>query len=469
MIERHEFEQAQYHFAQHYLMRLRTYSELYQVKGHIQSAVYQFENDWYQIEHSLAWAAGTDTDQGAALCLAFCEAGGFLFTDIRDFAHRLAWHTTALHAAQRLGESRMIAYQLARLAMLHRDLNKYEDAEEYILQAATMAHELDAHDLMVTCYHELGVITKRLGRQAEAWDFLQQSLEIACLMDDDSQIANSLQTLSSVAYEMGDIATALVLARESFAIFEAIGSPREIARLAYTIGSLLLSDDTQLEDARHFLWESYERYNMIGNKRMAASVACNIASDLIVNVGDYAQAVQLVEDALATYRALDYPLGICNALTVLGDAALKQNDLQRAREFYVEGLALAHETQSAWDIISLSLCLGKVANQAEQFEEAREYLLAALAVAAENRMMGLARLTLNQLAIPLAFQSGQIERAVELIGFAVDAACGDTLVEREAEPIIARLRQALPAPVFAQALERGKQLEFDNVVEELIN
>lgn len=460
---------AQYRYAQHYLMRLKTYGELYHVKGHIQLAVRQFEDDWYQIEHSLAWAASLDSAHGAELCLAFCEAGGLLFTDLQDFPRRLAWYTAALAAAQRLGQTRMVVLQLTRLGILYRDLNKYEEAQTYVQQALTLAHELDAPDLVANCYHELGVIAKRLGQQSEAWGLLQQALEIVRTLRNDALTAGFLQTLSTVAYEMGDINTAIDLARESFAIVEVIGSPREIARLAYTIGSILLSDDTQLEDARRFLWRSYEMYCQVGNKRMAASAACNIAADLIVNVRDYEKAIRLAEDALTTYRSLNYPLGICNALTVLGDAALKQGNLQRARARYGEGLAVAEETNSAWDIISLSLGLGKVANQAAQFTEAQQHLSIALRVAVEGGMLGLARLALVQLALPLAYQSGQPGHAVELITFAIDTACGDSLVQREAEPIIAQLQQELSLVDFTQALERGKQLEFDGVIREFIN
>ena len=466
MINRQEFEQAQYRCAQHYLMDLKTYAELYESKNQAQLAVRQLKNDWHQIEHCLDWATNSGTERAAELCLAFCDAGGLLITDLQDFPRRLAWYTTGLRAAQRLERTSLVARQLFRLGTIHRDLAKYDVAQGYIEQSLALARESEIQDLVADCYNELGIIAKRLGQHREAWDWAQQALDVARTLANNIRVANCLRSLSTIAYEMGNVENAIELARESYAIFEAIGAPRDIAHLAYMIGSMLLSDETQLEDARRFLWRAYEMYKQIGIKRLAASAACNIASDLMENLNDYERAIQLAEDALVTYRSLDYPLGICNALTILGEVALKQGNLQRARDWFAEGLALAYDTRSAWDIINLLLGLGKVANQARQFEEAQQHLVEALKVAVDGHMTGLALLALIHLAIPLAQHTGQTERAVELIGLARSHPVTSSDVAREAESILAQLDLDLPQQAIDQALERGAHLDFDSVTSE---
>jgi tetratricopeptide (TPR) repeat protein len=468
MISRQEFEQAKYRHAQHYLMGLKTYARLYGENNQAQLAVRQLKKDWHQIEYCLDWATNNGAERGAELCLAFCEAGGLLLTDLQDFQRRLNWHTTALRAAQRLERPGSVALQLFRLGTLHRDLAKYETAQDYLRQSLALARESGMQELIADCYHESGVVARRLGQQNEAWNLVQQALEVARTLDSDTRIASCLRSLSIIAYEKGEVEAAIRFARESHAIFEAVGSPRDVAHLAYTIGSFLLSDEAQLEDARRFLWQSHDTFNRIGYKRLAASAACNIAADLIRNLGDFEQAVQLAEDALATYRSLDYSLGVCNALTVLGDAALKQGEFQGARERYAEGLALARETRSTWDIINLLLGLGRVANQARQFDQARQHLSEALKLALEGQMAGLALLALAQLAIPLADQNEQVERAVEIIGLVLGQPAATSDVIREAETVLTRLKNELPAQAVDQALERGRRLDFDSVTQEYV-
>lgn len=466
MISRHEFEQAHYLHAQHYLTRLQSYAELDRIESHMQSAVRQFENDWYQIEHSFKWSAHTEHKDGAELCAAFCEKTAPFLTRQQGYALRIEWHTIAMQAAQHLGQPDRAAHHMVQLGSLYRSLADYETARAYIQQALALAHETKAPHAIIIGYEELGIIAKQLGQQKEAWDYTQQALDVARALEEDAEIAQCLCALSTVAYEMGDLDNAITLGRECHTIYERIGPPQKTAYSAYVLGSILLSTDAQLEDARRLLWRSYDLHKQMGDKRFVASTACSLASDLIDNLREYEQAIHLAEEALETYCTLNIPIRICCAITILGDAAFRQGNLQQARERYTEALALAQEITSAWNIITLLLSLGRVANQAEQYDEAQQHLTAALTAAVETQTASLGRIVLVQLALTLACRTGQFERAIELIGCAIADAAGDKLVDHEAEPILARLRQELPPSTFAQTFERGKLLDFDRVVED---
>lgn len=470
MFDKKELEQAQYDLAQHYLTRLKTYSGLYETTNQAHIATYQFEVDKSQIEHSLNWAANMPTDEAAELYLALNEVGSSLFADHQSFDKRLAQQEIALRLAHKLNKTDAMAFHLMRLGTLYRDLAKYEEARSYLQEALKLALAFETQSFMADCYNELGIVARRLGHQQEAWDLTQQALVVARTIKDDFRIARFSRSLSTIAYEMGDLDAAINLARESLAIFENIGTPREIAQVAYTLGSyLLMTPDSQLEEARKFLWQSYHLFDQIGNKRMLASVACNLSSDLIKNQGDYVSATQLAQDALDTYRKLNYSLGICNALTILGDAAVKQEQLDHARQLYSEGLSLAQETKSAWDIIMLSLGLGIVANQSGKFEVAWNYLLKALKVAANGQMEALELLVIVHLSVPIARQAKQVERAVQYLGIVLDHPKSTAVAIAEAKTILIQLEDNFPSQDFAQLLENGKQAQLQKVVEELLN
>jgi tetratricopeptide (TPR) repeat protein len=462
-------EQAQFQLAQHYLTRLTTYARLYKTKNQAPLAVQHFKDDWAQIEHSANWSIQLGTEQGARLYLAFSDAYGTLLSDWQDFSYRLVQYTTALQVAQQLGQKHPIARQLYSLGGLHRDLANYEEAQDYLHQALSLAHDLGDQELIAACYHELGIIAKRTGQQNDAWDFTQKALDTARTMGSDRHVAEYLRALSTIAYEKGDLDQAVELARESLTIFEKVGSARDIAHVTYTIGSILLMfPDEQLDEAREFLWRSHDLYVQIGNKRMEASVACNLAADLIKNQGEYETAIQLAENALDTYREMNYSLGICNALTNLGDAAVRLGEHQHARDWYNEGLAIARSSNSVWDIITLLQGLGVTANQSQQYDEARRNLLEALQIAVESDMIGLALLTLVHLAVPLAYQSGQIEDAVELIGLALNHPFAISTMVNEAQTVLSQLRSDFAAHEIDPALERGKAADLHTTIEELL-
>ncbi len=469
MFDIHELEQAQYQLAQHYLTRLKTYARLYETQNQAHIAAQHFENDWSQIEHSANWAVQLGTEQGAELYLAFVDAFGFLLDDRQDFSHRLSQLTTALQIAQQLDRKPLIAHQLFRLGSLHRVFANNEEAQDYVYQALPLALELGNQRLVANCYHELGIITKRLGQQNDAWNYMQQALDVARAMGSDADIAKYLNALSKIAYEKGELDQAIELARESLVIYETIGSARDIAQVTYTIGSLLLmSPDSPLDEGREILWRSYTLFGQIGNKRMEASAACALVVDLINNQGDYATAIQLAEAALDTCRALNEPHGICDALTYLGEAALHLGDYQRAQECFEEGLVLARATNSVWSIIELLCGLGKAANQAERFDDARDYLLEALQVAAKADMVGLMLFTLAHLAIPIAYQSEQVEYAVELIGLAINHPLTTRSVIKDAQAVLAQLQSEFTSYDLALALERGKESDLSKVTDDLL-
>ena len=58
--------------------------------------------------------------------------------------------------------------------------------------------------------------------------------------------------------------------------------------------------------------------------------------------------------------------------------------------------------------------------------------------------------------------------AAELLGLVLGHAALDEENRRHAEPVLATLREALPAGELGAALERGKSLDLDAVVAEIL-
>lgn len=68
----------------------------------------------------------------------------------------------------------------------------------------------------------------------------------------------------------------------------------------------------------------------------------------------------------------------------------------------------------------------------------------------------------------LRAQAGQCEQAAGLLGLALSHQASNVDTEDDAEPVLAMLREALPADQLDAAMERGKALDLDQVVTKIL-
>ena len=68
----------------------------------------------------------------------------------------------------------------------------------------------------------------------------------------------------------------------------------------------------------------------------------------------------------------------------------------------------------------------------------------------------------------LKVTSGEPERALELLGLVLHHPLFHPDPQEVADPILAQLRADLPPEVVEAGLERGKNLDYDTVVQELL-
>jgi len=99
--------------------------------------------------------------------------------------------------------------------------------------------------------------------------------------------------------------------------------------------------------------------------------------------------------------------------------------------------------------------------------EARDHALKSLQAAVELRTFDWASFSIMAMANILA-SDGQPERAAALLSFVSEYPRGQHFMRENAKGFLAELQQKLPPDLFATAVERGKTLQFDDVVAELL-
>lgn len=190
--------------------------------------------------------------------------------------------------------------------------------------------------------------------------------------------------------------------------------------------------------------------------------------------GDYTEAGRLSKTNLALYEELGDLSGSTMPLIVMGHVALANNELEQARESYLRCLQISEEVGFFYSIQTATKYLAKVAIALADITEAEIYLIKSLRITEEigytrdlvNLMYEYARLRVAQ---------GELEGAVELLALVIQhpeshqTRLFEGQIRDSAKDLLGDLENKLTGEIFASAMERGKQLELDEVVAELID
>jgi predicted ATPase len=251
----------------------------------------------------------------------------------------------------------------------------------------------------------------------------------------------------------------------------------------------VLRDETALSDAERahvrlalgmldFAQGNYERassslatamdlYAGLGDVRRAATASVPLG--LIRAVGDLNGGEGLLAGAARTFRELDDPWGVAFALLNLGGALLLHHKYADAIPHLEESIRVARAMNADVFLSNALINLGWVHHWLGDSESARGRLGESVehAIALDNRQ-SLAR-ALDALAA-VADSSGDAEHAARLLGAADGVrrsiGAGVWMTDQEShDETAARLRTELGDPAYTAAIDRGRTLSLNEVLE----
>ena len=180
--------------------------------------------------------------------------------------------------------------------------------------------------------------------------------------------------------------------------------------------------------------------------------------------GDPERAEAYFAEALAIRREIGDRGGVARCLGNLGATARYKGRPQTAARYLEESLSIARELglQACYPLIYLAAIQASSGQAEGAWRTWREALGEAVAIGAAAPVPTALAIAAGWLA-----QAGLYERAAELVGVARDRAV-DIEPQIESEPALAILRQALSASELEAAMARGRALDLDAVVAELL-
>ncbi len=335
----------------------------------------------------------------------------------------LAW---ALEAGRDLGrgDERIHATAAEALALLMRQLYRYDDSERLFLEALDVRQRAADSDSpgLARLQHEYGILLREAGRFEEARTLHEKSLEErrGYFGYRHPEVAASLEELATVERFIGRFARAEALYRESLALRLSIHGKRhkEVADVKNAL-ALALASWGRTEEAVTLLREVVDLNEELSGKSTEwATMASNLAVQL-TDRGQYQEAEALFSEALAV-RIRDlgdqHPL-VGQTILTLGRLYRGQGRLDRAEVFFTRAAVFGESLPSGHRARAYpALALASLLIERGEGSEAEAILRPALVELAKSHPSGHWRIAMADASLGRALQKqGNLEQAEQLL------------------------------------------------------
>ncbi|NLE46418.1 MAG: tetratricopeptide repeat protein, partial [Chloroflexi bacterium] len=258
----------------------------------------------------------------------------------------------------KISNPRLSVANLGNLGFAYRLLGRYDQARDMLEQAAFAAYEVgDRNEIGVRLGH-LGVIYRVTGQIDRAIDLCRQAADIAKETGQYGMESNWLGHLATAYRSAGKFPVAIDLYEEALNIAKQHGD-RQRTTFWLTHLGITYSSMGQYETAIAHLQQAFDLATEIGSKRHQAICLDNIANTHIL-MGQHEKAVELLNAALLISRQIGVLLSESYHLLRLARAKLGLGDLDHAKLYASQSLALNlpetnHQAATVLGIVLLRL------------------------------------------------------------------------------------------------------------------
>ncbi len=350
----------------------------------------------------------------------------------------------------------------------------------------------------------LGGITGSLARFQEGERFLREAWTIAQVHEDAKGMAYSSAELAKMLFAQRKLDEAWELVEESIRICEMTGDQWNLAHALNSKGYELLVSG-KVKEGLDLCRQALDIERELGDEIWMANALTSIAAGMF-EMGRYKELEALIREALALRKRLNQPLGIALSVNQLMVWEFHKGSIETARQYAEELLQIGRKYEFSGYSASAFIILSFIDIASDQFDEAEQrqkeamrltdskvhspHLISKGFVQLARRNWVGARTALIQFSKPLVgnnaadllwfsilgiglviAEEGQIEHGLEVASLALNddfhmpkpfANC--PLVARHLESIKSKLGEA----AYAATWERGRALDFDATVAELV-
>jgi len=305
-------------------------------------------------------------------------------------------------------------------------LGKYDDAVQQLTACVSLADHFNDKSARAAVLNHLGTIHLVEGNFSKAREFMENSLALAQEINDQSIMASVLIELGWTEFRQGEFTNAREHFTESVKIYEILNDQRGLAMALNRLGGAILRLG-DYEQAKAIRLKSLQICRELGDRVKEASTLANLGIGESMQ-GNYVEARQYFLEALTIDKTIDAKFLTSIALSNLGHISLACDDLDDAAMRFKESL------QITTSIGAMTIMLDGITGMAGIWAK-----------------------------------TGKEMRAVELLGMVLaHPALGDE-VKTNVDTVLNDLFTRYPADVINTTLERGKQMDVQEAVTEILS
>jgi len=183
-----------------------------------------------------------------------------------------------------------------------------------------------------------GSLARLNGAQAQARDWLEESVAFWRTQDDLDSLAQALRHLGWAHYNL-DTSHSLLCFEESLALFRQLGNRQRVAQALTDLAHLTSVVKADFAQAAGYARESLALMRSLGDQLGVANALGALAEFLDLQ-GQYREAAVLYQESLALYRQLDHKWGTTGALIALVENSWHCQDYRQAHTYGEQALDL---------------------------------------------------------------------------------------------------------------------------------
>ncbi len=262
----------------------------------------------------------------------------------------------ALELARRIDDQPGIARSALNLANVTYQMGDRRAALDFYQTGLTIYNVLGDQQGTIIVLNMLGTVEADTGRYRQASEYCLQGLAIAQDIGDQRGSAQLQNTLAIIAYRQGSFAEAAEYCLQGLAIAQDIGDQRNLAKSLSMLG-LIRARQGEYVQGRADVEQSILMLQKIGNRHQLGYSIATLGVIEALQDG-YATAREILEQSQSIFEANNNQHGIANTVTYLGFVYLKLNNMEQARVAFSKALAISQTNRFIPFILRILLGFG---------------------------------------------------------------------------------------------------------------
>jgi DNA-binding CsgD family transcriptional regulator/tetratricopeptide (TPR) repeat protein len=250
---------------------------------------------------------------------------------------------------------------------------------------------------------------------------------------------------------------------QSLSILRPHAAPLEIGFALLRLSEVAMFLEDNALAGQSYLQESLALFRSVGN-RWGIAYSLRWLGFAALNLGEYEKARQLSKESLILYEESGEPLGKATALIVAGMSALELGEIETVRQICQEASLLNKAIGLRWNVSNVLNLLGAAASELGDYAEAKNYLYEALNDGLDIQFSPNVLYSLLEIAC-LMVASGNSIKGLQILSFLLEYPLPPIRGKRPIKRLITKLQGELAPAVFTTALEDGKVLDLETIIQ----